>query len=79
MQVALKFVSFVCMHRRQHNCSSFPISAVQNSCPENTHFFIPLLLPFGDQISVRITVLEKPLVELLRYGFFVVVEVIYIS
>ena len=58
MQVALKFVSFVWMHRRQHNCSPSPISAVQESCPGNMYLFIPLLLPFGNQIPVCITIFE---------------------
>lgn len=73
MQVALKFVSFVCMHRRQHNCSYFPVSAVQQSRPEITYFFISLLLPFGNQIPVCISILKEPLIELLGYGFFVVI------
>lgn len=43
------------------------------------YLLIPLLLPLGNQVCIRIAVFQKPVVELFRYSFLLVVQVIYIS
>ena len=79
MHVLLKFVSFVWMQRRQH--SYVPSSARELLCrrrrqKKTTDLLVALLLPLGDQIRVRVAVLQQPVVELLADGFLLVVEVV---
>jgi hypothetical protein len=40
------------------------------------YLFVALLLPLCDQVLVGIVVLQQPLVQLFRDGFFLVVEVV---
>lgn len=41
-----------------------------------THLFVSLLLPLGNQTAVRVAVLQKPVVELLGYGLFVIEKLV---
>lgn len=47
--------------------------------PETAQLLIPLLLPLGNQLLVRVLVLEQPLVELFRDGLALVVEVVDVA
>ena len=44
-----------------------------------TYLFIPLLLPFRDQIRIGVPVLQQPVVELLGNGFLLVVQVVDVT
>ena len=43
---------------------------------EAAYLFVALLLPLCDQVLVGIVVLQQPLIQLFRDGFFFVVEVV---
>jgi len=43
---------------------------------QTTQLLISLFLPFRDQICIGVAVLEEPVVECFRDGFFVIVEVV---
>lgn len=47
--------------------------------PQTTQLLVPLLLPLGDQIPVRVPVLEQPLVQRLADGFARVVQVVDVA
>jgi hypothetical protein len=72
MQVDRKFVSFVWMQRVQHNYPMLAPTHIATPLP-STHLLIALLLPFGNQHSVRIPVLEQVIVERLADGLLLVV------
>ena len=61
MQVELKFVSLVWMHRRQHNLNP-PLSCIAfdgvKAGRDRTDLLIPLLLPFRNQVSISVAVLQ---------------------
>ena len=44
-----------------------------------TYLLIPLLLPFRDQVPIRVPVLQQPVVEGLADGFLFVVEVVDVA
>jgi hypothetical protein len=82
MHVLLKFVSLVWMHRKQHSCQE-SIQSAFNLTPSVhvtvAHLFIALLLPLGDQHRIGVVVLEQPVVQRLADGFFLVVQVVYVT
>ena len=45
-------------------------------CAEVAYLFVALLFPLCDQVLVGVVVLQQPLVQLFRNGFFLVVEVV---
>lgn len=72
------------MQRRQQ---SFKVStSVKNQEPSakaprrrkglKSYLLVPLFLPFGDQIAIRVAILEQPVVKWFADRFFFVVEVV---
>ena len=52
-------ICFLCLYASEAaQLQSRPISAVPESHTGNTYFLVPLFLPFGNQIPIRITVLK---------------------
>jgi hypothetical protein len=47
--------------------------------PQTAQLLIALLLPLGDKVAIGVVVLQQPVVELLRDGFFLIVKVVDIS
>lgn len=76
MQVLLKFVSFVCTHRRQQSFSSVKKSNESQwnfLLIEQTNLLVALLLPFRDEHRISISILQQPVVQLFANGLFLVV------
>ena len=78
MQVLLKFVSFVCMQRRQQSWgwSQHGHHIYWSGRYSEAYLLIPLLLPLGDETRIGVPVLQQPVVQLLGDSLFLVVEVV---
>lgn len=44
-----------------------------------SYLLVALFLPFCDQMCIGVVILEKPFIKLLRYSFFLVIELVYVS
>jgi hypothetical protein len=65
--------------RHAADTRAIEVRLLRLNAPQAAQLLVALLLPFRDQIRVRIAVLQQPVVQLLADGFFLVVEVVDVA
>ena len=67
------------LSRHTTNARAVEVRLLGLDTPEAAELLVALLLPLGDEIAVRVSVLQQPVVERLGDGLFLVVEVVDVS